>query len=202
MDIAREESLVGRVDRENCRWRVIAGAAAAFLGLLLLVGATGDKLAEEIRARRFVLVGSDGKDRASLSEEPDGEVRLVLMDKDGKLRAGWSVLADGSPRLTLYHVNGEEGINVKLTQQGSSVLKFYGPAGKVRAVMGVAVVAGGDGIPVFGLTESDGTDLTLAGYGLGITDKDEKRRARLWFVNGSPILTLWDKDGKVIWEAP
>jgi hypothetical protein len=65
-----------------------------------------------IRARQFVLVDTDGNERASLVSDGAGSVFLVMFDKDERPRADMSV-----------------------TPYGPSI-NFYDPSGKSRAVIG------------------------------------------------------------------
>ena len=68
--------------------------------------------------------------------------------------------------------------------------------GKARVLIAVK-----DKTPLFSLEEEDGTNLSLAGYGVGIQE-GKKVRAALWLEKNAPKLFFWDKDEKVIWKAP
>jgi hypothetical protein len=191
---------IARVERENCYWKVLGSVAIATLGLVLLLGATSDKLADEIRAKRFVLIDGNGTERAKLSEETDGEVRLTLSDKKGKVRAGLSVGADGSSRLTLYHTNQEGRAGLRLNSEGSPSLLLDVPSKKATVKLGV--LGEPYGRPIVGLTDHDGNSLYLRGDGLLVNDK---LKERIWLFlepDGPSALKLWDEDGKLIWEAP
>ncbi|MFQ5873698.1 MAG: hypothetical protein ACE5JL_07840 [Dehalococcoidia bacterium] len=82
---------VDRLERAHRRWRRAAFALAAALGLLALVGATSPRtvpVADEIRAKRFVLVDEAGRDQARLGMGlvgalvPHLEPELCLGDKE------------------------------------------------------------------------------------------------------------------------
>ncbi len=90
-----------RVERQNRDWKVLGSVAIALLGLVFLIGATGGKIADEIRAKRFVLVDSDGKDRATLSVDNYG-AGLRITDQHGEVRAELVVTGYDSPLLGLF----------------------------------------------------------------------------------------------------
>lgn len=166
-----------RLERENRHLKRAGVAALAVLGLVvaLAVGSCGTaKVTDEVRSRRFVLVGTDGKDRAQLGQETDGTVRLAMTDHNGKLRTQLRVTPEGSPSLTLY-----------------------GTDEKVRILIAVK-----DRDPLFGLEEEDGTHLSLYGFGLGIQEGEKFRAVLKLDPRGSPSLKLLDKEEKVIWSAP
>ncbi len=183
---------------ENRRWKIIGTTAIALLGLVLIIWATGEGAADEVRAKRFVLVDSNGNERATLSEESGGEVSLVFMDKGGKVRAGLGVGADGLPELTLYDANQKKLVRLRTHSRGGSHLELYATDIKGHAFIGMV----GDG-PFVDLVEKDGISLSLYGHGLGLLDKKYKAFVALGpKPNGQPALTFIDKKGKVIWSAP
>ena len=107
-----------RLERELRRWKGLGSAAVVVLGLVILLGATGAKVPDEIRAKRFVLVDEDGKQRAVLgSGEVPHEVLpslpgkkpfatgLTLFDTEKKLRAGVYLTADDDSRFIAYDKN-------------------------------------------------------------------------------------------------
>jgi len=67
---------------------------------------------EEVRARHFVLVDENNKERASLVADGAGSVFFVLFDKDEKARA-----------------------DISVTPYGPSI-SFYDPSGKARTIIG------------------------------------------------------------------
>ena len=95
------EERLARLERQN-RWMKAAGAVLVlvFVGVLL-AGAGQDKdkpkVLDEVRAKAFVVVDKDGKDRASLSCQKDGASFLGMRDQDGKVRVSLRVRSDGSP---------------------------------------------------------------------------------------------------------
>ena len=72
----------------------------------------------EVRSEHFVLVDSNGRDRASLVSDNAGSVFLILFDAKGKTRVNLSV--------------GNEGPN----------LVFYDPSGQPRTIIGSTTLVG------------------------------------------------------------
>lgn len=72
----------------------------------------------EVRSAHFVLVDSNGRDRASLVADNAGSVFLIMFDAKSKTRASLSV--------------GNEGPS----------LVFYDPAGKPRTIIGSTTLVG------------------------------------------------------------
>jgi len=60
----------------------------------------------EVRSHAFLLVDSNGKERASLVTDAAGSVFLVMFDAAGKTRANLSVSNDG-PSLVFYDPSGQ-----------------------------------------------------------------------------------------------
>ena len=60
----------------------------------------------QIRAKQFILMDDNGKERASLVADGAGSAFLVLFDKNERSRANLSVTNDG-PSLVFYDPNGQ-----------------------------------------------------------------------------------------------
>ncbi|MEE8509838.1 MAG: tetratricopeptide repeat protein [candidate division NC10 bacterium] len=167
-----------RVERDNLRWKVLWSAAAAVLGLVFLLGATKSqkaKVADEIRAGRFIVVDRDGKPRAELSVGPNGKVGLALADQNEKIRAGLGVASDGTPGLALADKNGMRRATLVVRPDGTVRLDLTDKGGTPRAELALS----DDGLPH-----------------LALLNKDEKSSAWLTVSHqGSPALILRDKDG-------
>ena len=116
-----------RLERENRRWKVLGCTAFAVLGLIVLVGATGSKgtkVAEEIRARKFVLVDKAGKVRGILGEsgnQPKPSFGLFIYGRDGKDRIELSQFGDGA-KLSLFHGSLPAGAHLNVISSGGVVL--------------------------------------------------------------------------------
>ncbi len=140
------EDRLDRLEREMCRWKKLATAALACLSLTVLLGAVAN-VAEEVKAKRFVLVGQDGQPRGGLSVDTDGIAALRLFDQDGLPRALLSVTANGSPTLSLV----EQGRPRVMLNLGPGLV-VYDKGGLPRATLGVTPA----GAPTLTLTDLQG----------------------------------------------
>ncbi len=78
-----------------------------------------DRVEPEVRARSFVLVDDNGKDRAALAMTEDGP-RLFLSDENGEPRVTLSVQKDGA-RLSLWDENGKNRVGLSVLKNGPGV---------------------------------------------------------------------------------
>jgi hypothetical protein len=121
------EERVRRLERE-VRWTRVVGALAVLaLACGVLVGAGQDqgRVLDEVKTKRLLVVGDDGKARASLRVEKGGQVvGLDLIDNKGH------------PRTRLFLGDGY-----------GSELKFHDEKGRVR-VTAYAMQTGAAGISV------------------------------------------------------
>ena len=134
-----------RLDRENRWWKALGVVAVAALGLFVMTGAIWSKVPDEVKARKFVLIGEEGKKRGVWWGH-DSVSNLDLLDKDGRevvIRLSVNPLygaevslgrvrgerlallamgADGSPYLRLKDKNGFSAVlgstNLKQAQTG------------------------------------------------------------------------------------
>jgi len=116
---------LNRLERENRWWRVIACAAVGMLGFVMLTGATGSKVPDEVRAKKFIALDEEGKSRAEfgatslklgirndnngsiyLSAKPRGVASLYFKDEDGRLRASLGQMF-GFLSLNFYDKDGK-----------------------------------------------------------------------------------------------
>lgn len=110
--------------------------------------------------------------------------KFVLKDAKGDVRGMLMMAPDGSPSLALF---GQGTVLLSVGADGEPSLALLGKDKKGVAAIGV----GSDGSP-----------------GLAIMDKSGKLRAAMGSVKHGPTrtpihsLTLFNKDGKVVWKAP
>jgi len=255
-----------RLERELRWWKRLGGASAVGLALIIVLGATGAGVPDEIRARRFVVVASDGRSLGRLGTSPDGSPELVLYDSKGIERAilvlsqgaepmlhlrnedntlGATIRVDhitletksahglgtsasmtsdalGSPGIRLSKPDGDAtlsfvlgGPSLALTSassgnpgirlskpDGDATLSFVlgGPhlalshGSKQRAVVGLDL----DGSPEIALSDEAGKQRAI----LGRTSLEETPTGMMSMRRPESSLVLFDKDGKVIWQAP
>ncbi len=206
-----------RLDRTNRRWKLVSGATAAALSVVVLGAAAAPRLpsldqrvqpvgavVDEVRAKRFLLVDDSGKLRAVLGAATAGAVSLGLLDNDDKIRSVLIVDADGTPRLEMLAADETRRLVLSVFPNRSG-LALFGEAARGGAIFDISAA----GAVTLGLTDRkertragllllpDGTAL------LKLTDTAQRVRAALGVgKDGSPGLGMWDRDGRRIWQAP
>jgi hypothetical protein len=184
------EGRLGRLERENRRWRRLATTAMALVVVALMGQALSSAIAKGhdspgsrpnllpsvIEAQQFVLRDASGVARAHLRMGADGTPALLFLDRDGTPR---TVLAPS--HLVLSGEEPGTAAQLVVNRGGTPALRIE-KLGRLRAVLGMA---------------SDGT-LALGFYG-----EDGKGRALLDVgAAGAAGLTLFTPGGKVAWSAP
>ena len=149
---------------------------------------------EVVKARQFLLVDENGKERAGLSMGKDGPV-LVLVDENGKERAGLSMGKDG-PGLALMDENEKPRAVLGMGKDGV-VLSLMDENGKQGAVLRVKKVEGS----FLGLRDENGK--TRAGLKLDkqfpqlfLADENGQIRAAMAVINDAALLGLKDENGE------
>ncbi|HTT77857.1 MAG TPA: hypothetical protein VMF50_17980 [Candidatus Binataceae bacterium] len=152
----------------------IASRVAAPEGLAL--AATHGMSMREIRAQKFVLVGSDGTERGLIRVTSRGMSDIELDDANGRDRAEFRVAGDGGASVTFYDEQGSRRVQLESTPQGRDGLALF--------------AAGGRQLATFSVAEDNQTSVTLydpnngvARVGLGVA------------ANGEPALALFDAKG-------
>lgn len=158
-----------RLERENRWWRALGIVSVAALGLVVMIGATWSKVPDEVKARKFVLIGEKGK-RRGVWWGFDDVSTLDLLNKDG------------TEVVLRLSVNPLYGAEVSLGRGVGERL--------------VLLAMGTDGSPYLRLEDKNGFSAVLGSTNLeqAQTGVIEKRPAS--------SLVFFNKDGKVIWEAP
>lgn len=107
---------------------------------MVRLGATKAKdagIVEEVRAKRFSVVDSDGVPRAALLIEGDNTVRLEIHDKGKKMGTALVMTDDMPPRLSFY----KDGVVLAwlgLSVAGPPRLDFYSGHGKARVSLALS----------------------------------------------------------------
>ena len=158
-----------RLERENRWWRALGVVAVAALGLFVMTGAIWSKVPDEVKARKFVLIGEEGKKRGVWWGFDDVS-SLDLLNKDG------------TEVVLRLSVNPLYGAEVSL---GRGV-------GERLALLAM----GTDGSPYLRLKDKNGFNAVLGSTNL--------KQAQTGVIEKRPAssLVFFNKDGKVIWEAP
>ena len=195
------EQELSRVKRRN-RWlAIVVGLSIVGMGLAWVLETAAPGV---IRANVLVIEDADGNTRFSVHAEEDGAKLdlydgsgrrraelgarsdgggLALFDENDKCRAGLSVVSSiggipGMPMLVLADEN--QNNRVMLTAVGTPALTMLDEGGN-----SVVMLRAGDPGPMLALGDGDGN--LRAGLGVG---KDGAE------------LSLCDKQGKTIWQAP
>lgn len=125
-----------KLEREGRWWRALAVGSVALVALAFLVGASGAKnVQEEVRAKRFVVVDSDGESRGVLHLSEYGSLRLDLYDVKDVLRASLYLGKQGSPALNMFDEKGNMRASLGVRSDGKATLGLYDVEG-LRAVLG------------------------------------------------------------------
>lgn len=210
-----------RLERENRWWKVLGIVSAAVLGLVVLTGATGSKVADEVRARKFTVVDNKGRVRGMLGmkerERQEPGVVLDLADSEQKLR----VQLRGSGGLGFYDSKermrielsliefGESSENVDyMEKRGFHVPSQFRPEENVWSRL--AFRDAHSKPLVFLEVDNDRTDgnprLTLVDKNgaKAVLGHTKLKNSQTGVVERRPAssLVLFNKDRKVIWSAP
>ncbi len=192
------------------------GKVRATLGVL--VDGTPHISLFEKNGKRAVTLGLIGTGSGLALHNNKGEVRaalaivegapcLELYDENGNLSTFIGFL-EGEPRVTLHDKTGKMRALLDVSE-GEPHLVLRDKNGNLRVFVGLI---GGD--PRLMLQDKEGSRMTEQGSGLKLRDKDGQTRAllgcttlettRTGEVTKRPAssLVLFDKEGKVIFEAP
>jgi hypothetical protein len=135
----------------------------------------------------------DGKLRAELAVDDNGQSRQSLYDRDGNMRAALAVLPDGSPGLVLRDKDKKARAALQTPADGSPNLMFFDKDGKARAELDLPP----NGSPSLSLYDKDGKARAVLGSTGIETIRTGETRSRT-----ESSLVLFDKDGNVIWRTP
>jgi hypothetical protein len=181
-----------------------------------------DKASPRSYAPRLDMADDKGTVRAGMRLDADGSPHLALRDKENKNRAGLFLFSDGCPWLSLQDKGGDIRARLSVESDGHPVLQLHSSVGKSLAMATLDVKA--DGSPGLRLTTNylgaEGDEqiaLAVKPNGvpaLSLRDKEGKMRAVLGrtglenmktgeeTTTAESSLTLFDKEGKVLWKAP
>jgi hypothetical protein len=169
-------------------------------------------VADDVRARRFTLVGERGSVRAALGAASDGSPGLWLYDGDDRPRAELALDASGATNVKLHDGDGDVCAWLAVGRHGAPSLYLRGGSRHGTGVRGHAQVSVDEhGCPLLSLHDSEGRARVLLSLdeqsgmaGLSYTDEhgnsclllgeDAHGRLRLVDVDGRargvPVLPL------------
>lgn len=189
-DLGAMDARLARLERDNRRLRRGGAAALALAGAAILMGqAEGDKVWNNLEARRIALIGPGGNVRAELGTTKDGHVRFDFYnDADGRVA---SLTTDG-PFLGFYDNAGVRQVGLAVGEGAHAYLSFKGKDGKER----VLLTEDGTG-PRLTLSDEAGAPRAILGSALVKEPETGKMR------NYPPSsLKLFDRTGSLVFSAP
>lgn len=181
--------------RSARRDRSIAAGLAGVLALVVM-GASGqpqkEKLPEEFRVKKLLLVNAQGETRAALGLLQDGAPRLDLFDENAKVRLSVGLAKGGTPELDLNDEKSENRAVLGLLRDGSPTLEFHDERKKLRSALSLS----SDGSPALILSDEKGVSRAIVGTAKPTLPDGTKA------AHAGSMLTVFGTDGKVFWKAP
>ena len=129
------------------RCTLFALVLAVFFSMGHFAGAyQKEKELEQLRAKtiiseKFEIRDVNNKLRASLSQEPNGEVQLMFIDGAGHLRLALGLGRKGNPEIDLFDADSAQKMSISLDpQDGTSAVVLFD--GKTRPAIRMGIVKG------------------------------------------------------------
>ena len=185
-----------RLERSNRRWKLLATSALALLGMVVFLGANGTTqgpVADELRARAFVLVDEQGVTLARLGRLPHGVLGLGFYDDGRRSRILLSVNEDGTSSLNLFSKGGRSGALMSASKTGGASMRLLDANWKNR----VTVATWPNGAPFLRFADRNGKDRIL----IGSTELKVKPSGEL-VERSAPRVMFFDEDESILWQAP
>ena len=142
-------------------WMALGLSLIALLGLvggMSTIGSQTVEVADELRARAFVLVDKEGKPRMDLRVASDDGTNLSLMDREGLTRITLSIVPNRGTYVMLMDPEGRPRAGLNVAVDGRPSLSFYDS----HATPQVSVRVSPDGTPGLALFDRDGRVLWWA----------------------------------------
>lgn len=179
------------VERANRRMKIVGAVVLVLVGagLLMAQAKPGKRVVE---AEKFVLKGEDGKTRGQWLVNPRGVMKLMLQDKDETPRGEWNVELNGTTRLFLHGKAGTPQVVLVAHQSGMSSVSLFDQNGP-RGFWDM----GSDGSLSLTLYDKDANSRAVLGTTEFLTTSTGTK-----VTTSESSLVLYDKAGKVIFQAP
>ncbi len=180
---------VSQLEREIRLWKAVSVVVLSVLGIVSVIAATGGGVADEVRAKRFVLVGFDGKERVTLgsektrNSEKHNSIALKLLDKDGVALASLGVWGGASPETAGLLLSSGRGPHSVIDSQG---VRFLGEDGSAFLMAGSLMV------------RAKGGSASLIGDSLMLTEAGSSGEG----MYQSSRIILTGPGARIRWSAP
>ena len=135
-----------------------------------------------------------GVARVGLGLTEGGKPGFALLGRNGRIRIGLALFPREKPGLFLYDLQGRTRALVGLSDSGVPAIGIYDRAGRERALLSMGPQLGE---PALALYDQEAHLLAL----LGGTEFEETYRRSIAKRSASS-LSLFDRDGNVLWQAP
>ena len=131
------EQRLEKLERQNRRMKLAGVGTLVIAGAFLLMGqASGPRTLSEVRARSFVLVDAQGKQRTTLEMYEDSPRLAFLDDANGKIRAALGTSSLG-PELVLTDGNGK-AVTTLAVPSGGPTLAMVAPNATQGVILAVS----------------------------------------------------------------
>lgn len=205
---------VERLEKQNRKLKQAGAVALILAAAVFLMGQAAQK--KTVEANEFILRDTNGKLRAALDIYQGGP-RLALYDAAGNVRGALDVFEYG-PGLFLSNAAGLPQVGLIVDAKGSefsmSSHQFLDRDGLVKGgLVKLSVGAGGPGLELVRGAAGEEQSATLSESQLAISDQ-EGFKATIGTTDlvtpqtgethktSAASVVLFDKDKKVIWQAP
>lgn len=188
---------VERIERQNRRLKLLAGAALTVFGALVLMG-QGPVKGRTLEAETFILKDADGKVRVRM-ETKGSAVLLSLFDRQEQVRQNL-IVSDKGAMITIGDATGRPRIMTGVTGEGDADEASIALAGKNGLPMAELTTVGDtSGLKIFDAQERLASSFLVnpAGNNITISDPAGRPRAQLGLVGDKSDLLLYDSNGKL-----
>jgi hypothetical protein len=179
---------VAKLESQNRRLKKTGIVALLFAAAVIVMGQANTD--HTIDARGFVLKDEASNVRATLFVDADGVTRFTLRDAKGDFHTVLSA-GPGQPGLKISDTSVSLSEKAAVLGAGGLGLKMFGPSGTIAINPD-----GNQGGPTLRMEDKEGYASVLGGTDL-ITPKTGKTEH-----TSAATLTLFGKDGMVLWTAP
>lgn len=214
IDIEDLAQRLDRLERENRRLKRVGSLLVVGFAAMVLMGQTVPK-SRTLEAERFILKDASGVTRAELGTWAGDFAGLAIRDQGGNTQAVLHADKDGHVLLILHGKDFRGGTYLETTADGSGSLTFM--EGKTYTAKDYRDVGIDIKEVLSGRTTKRARVHLTSGYGsphLTLYDENSRARAILGHTaleatrtgvvekTAASSLVLFDKEGKVLWQAP